>query len=65
MDWKNWKLWVAIAAIVLVIVGTVLFFTVPGFKNAIIAIFAGIAGLALAFGIGYWLGGKNAQKEEK
>lgn len=65
MDWKNWKLWVAVAAVVLVIVGTVLFFTVSGFKNAIITIFAGIAGLALAFGIGYWLGGKNTKKEEK
>lgn len=62
---KSWKFWLIVAAVVLVLVGTILFFTVPEFKNAIIAIFAGIAGLALAFGIGYWLGGKNAKKEEK
>ena len=63
MNWKSWKLWVAVAAVVLVIVGTVLFFTVPGFKNAVIAIFAALAGAALCFGIGYYFGNKN--KEQK
>jgi hypothetical protein len=60
---KSWKFWLIVAAVVLVLVGTILFFTVPEFKNAIIAIFAALAGAALCFGIGYYFGNKN--KEQK
>lgn len=59
MDWKSWKFWVAVAAVILLIVATVLYFTVPGFRQAVIAIVAAVAVIALSFGIGYWLGQKG------
>lgn len=49
MIWKNWKFWVAVAAVVLVLVAVVLFFTVPKFAQIVGGALAGII-------IGYFAG---------
>lgn len=54
MDWKNWKLWVAVAAVVLLIVAVVLWFCVPSFREVVAEILLGIILLACGFGSGVW-----------
>ena len=54
--WKDWRFWVAVAAVVLVIVCVVLWFTCREFCYASSGfLIGGMIGLA----IGYWLGKKN------
>lgn len=55
---KNWKFWVAIAAVVLVIVGIILYFTVPAFKVVVWEAAAGILLVGIGFAIGYYVGNK-------
>ena len=50
--WKSWKFWVAVAVAVLVIVGTVLYFTVPAIKAMVLE----IAGGCLIFLVGWLVG---------
>lgn len=38
MNWKSWKFWAVIAAIVIAIVGTVLFFTTDWFKGILVTV---------------------------
>lgn len=38
MNWKSWKFWAVIAAIVIAIVCTVLYFTVPAFKDILVTV---------------------------
>ena len=40
--WKKWQFWVAVAVVVLAIVGTVLYFTVPAFKSMVLEIAASV-----------------------
>lgn len=40
--WKKWQFWVAVAVVILAIVGTVLYFTVPAFKSMVLEIAAGV-----------------------
>lgn len=40
--WKRWQFWVAVAVVILAIVGTVLYFTVPAFKSMVLEIAAGV-----------------------
>ena len=59
---KSWKLWVAIAAIVLVIVGIILYFTVPQFKVVVWEIAASILLVIAGFIAGYLVGKKVVLK---
>lgn len=54
MDWKNWKLWVAVAAVVLLIVAVVLWFTLPSFRAVVAEILLGVILLTCGFGSGVW-----------
>lgn len=51
--WKSWKFWLIVAAVVLIAVGVILYFTVPAFKVVIWETAAGI----LLFVAG-WICGK-------
>ena len=55
---KSWKFWVAIAAVVLVIVGVVLYFTVPAFKTFVLEILAAVL-IFVCGAITSWLIGRN------
>lgn len=52
--WKSWKFWVAVAAVVLLIVAVVLWFTLPSFREVVAEILLGIILLAFGFGSGVW-----------
>lgn len=52
--WKSWKLWVALAAVVLLIVAVVLWFTLPSFRAVVAEILLGVILLACGFGSGVW-----------
>ena len=54
MDWKNWKVWVALAAVCMLIVAVVLWFCVPSFRAVVAEILLGIILLACGFGSGVW-----------
>lgn len=54
MDWKNWKVWVALAAVVLLIVAVVLWFTLPSFREVVAEILLGAILLVCGFGSGVW-----------
>ena len=56
MNWKSWKFWAVIAAVVLAIVATVLYFTVPAFKDVLITFFVGVAGFTIGILIGKCFG---------
>ena len=51
--WKSWKFWVAIAVVLMLIIGLVLYFTVPAFKDVLLNIAIGIGGIAIGWIIGY------------
>lgn len=51
--WKSWKFWLIVAAVVLITVGVILYFTVPAFKIVVWEVAAGI----LLFVAG-WICGK-------
>lgn len=57
---KKWKFWVAIAAVVLIIVGVILYFTVPQFKVVVWEAAAGILLVCIGFAVGYYV--RNKQK---
>ena len=38
--WKSWIFWVIVAVVILAATGTILYFTVPAFKNAVLSIAA-------------------------
>ena len=50
--WKSWKFWVAIAVVLMLIIGLVLYFTVPAFKDVLLNIAIGIGGIAIGWIIG-------------
>lgn len=50
--WKSWKFWVVVVFVVLLIVGMVLYFTVPAFKVVVLEVLAGVCAVA----VGYLLG---------
>jgi len=53
MDWKNWKLWAAIVAAVLLIVAVVLYFTAPVFCYAVSGLLiGGLAGFIWGYAVG-------------
>ena len=43
--WKSWKFWVAVFAVLVAIVGLILYFTVPAFKDVLLNIAIGIGGI--------------------
>ena len=51
--WKSWKFWVAVFAVLAAIVGLILYFTVPAFKDVLLNIAIGIGGIAIGWIIGY------------
>ena len=57
---KSYKFWVAIAAVVLVIVGIILYFTVPAFK---IVVWEAAAGILLF--VAGWIVGHYVEKKGK
>ena len=59
---KSWKFWVAIAAVVLIIVGVILYFTVPQFKVVMWETAAGILLIVVGFITGYLVGKKVVLK---
>ena len=59
--WKTWQFWVAIAAVLLIITGFVLYFTVPAFKSVVLE----CAGGALIFILGAifsWIVSRDKKK---
>lgn len=48
----SWKFWAAVIAAVILIVCTILYFTVPAFKDILITVFAALAAFAVGIGIG-------------
>ena len=59
---ESWKFWVAIAAVILVIVGIILYFTVPQFKVVVWETAAGILLVVVGFIAGYLIGKKVVLK---
>lgn len=59
---KSWKFWVAVATVVLVIVGIILYFTVPQFKVVVWETAAGILLVVVGFIAGYLIGKKVVLK---
>ena len=59
---KSWKFWVAVATIVLIIVGIILYFTVPQFKMVVWETAAGILLVVVGFIVGYLVGKKVVLK---
>ena len=57
---KSWKIWLVVAAVALVIVGIILYFTVPAFKVVVWEAAAGI----LLFVAG-WIVGHYVEKKGK
>ena len=55
----SWKFWAAVIAAVVLIVCTILYFTVPAFKDILITVFASIASLAIGIAIGYIIAQKK------
>lgn len=55
----SWKFWAAVIAAIVLIVCTILYFTVPAFKDILITVLAAIAGLAIGYAIGYAVGQKQ------
>ena len=53
--WKSWKFWVAVAAAVLLIVGVVLYFTVPAFKTVILEILADVLIFVVGAIVGHYI----------
>ena len=51
--WKKWQFWVAVAVVVLAIVGTVLYFTVPAFKSIVLEIAASVLIFLVGAIVGY------------
>ena len=61
--WKSWKFWAVVAAVVVAIVLVVLYLTIPAFaefvKDFVLYAVTAILGIAIGFGIGYYVGGKD------
>lgn len=56
MNWKSYKFWLIVAAVVLAIVAVVLFFTVPKFAQVV---GGGLVGFIIGFAAGYFVGKKG------
>jgi uncharacterized membrane protein len=54
MDWKNWKVWAVLSAVVLLIVAVVLWFTLPSFRAVVAEVLISIVLFAVGFGVGWW-----------
>ena len=59
---KSWKFWVAVTTVVLIIVGVILYFTIPQFKVVVWEIAAGILLVVAGFIAGYLIGKKVVLK---
>lgn len=57
--WKTWQFWVAVAAVLLIIAGVVVYLCVPEFKDFIKNVLIACGVGAACFGIGYWIGAKS------
>lgn len=51
--WKSWKFLVAVFAVLAAIVGLIMYFTLPSFKDVLLNIAIGIGGIAIGWIIGY------------
>ena len=57
--WKTWQFWVAVASVLLIIAGVVVYLCVPEFKDFIKSVLITCCVGAACFGIGYWIGIKS------
>ena len=51
--WKTWQFWVAVASVLLIIAGVVVYLCVPEFKEFINSVLITCGVCAACFGIGY------------
>lgn len=54
MNWKSWKVWAIVSAVVLLIVAVVLWFCLPSFRAVVAEVLINIAALSVGFGAGWW-----------
>lgn len=59
--WKSWKFWLCIAAVVLIIVGIILYFTVQAFKVVVWEAAAGLLLVGIGVLIGYFIWGRKGE----
>lgn len=52
--WKSWKFWLIVVTVLLVIVGVILYFTVPAFKVVVWEAAAGLLLLVTGWLIGHF-----------
>ena len=57
--WKTWQFWVAVAAVLLIIAGVVVYLCVPEFKDFIKSVLIACGVGTACFSIGYWIGAKS------
>lgn len=57
--WKTWQFWVAVAAVLLIVAGVVVYLCVPEFKDLIKSVLIACGVGAACFGIGYWIDAKS------
>lgn len=50
--WKDWRFWVIVAVVILAATGTILYFTVPAFKSAVLSTAASCLVCLIGFVIG-------------
>lgn len=53
--WKSWKFWLIVTAVVLVVVGIILYFTVPAFKSMVLEIAASVLIFVVGAIVGHFI----------
>lgn len=61
MNWKSWKVWAIVSAVVLLIVAVVLWFTLPSFRAVVAEVLVNITAFSIGFGCGWWYKKKKGQ----